>query len=422
MRRSFFITLALVFFVLGILCTGSVATEKGPIKVGWIGPMSGPWAQIGKDMTNGIEMYFEEVGYKAAGREIQLIVEDGRAVADTTVTKFRKLVTHDKAAVVSGIVAAPCGVASSATADLLETPLIIAICSVDDITQRKRGKWTTRIANSASQVMYPFGSWVYENLGYKRVATIAMDFQYGYDTVGAFQRTFEEAGGQIIQKMWTPQFTVEFGPYIASIKEDTDAVFVCLGGGEALKFPKQYAQSGLKIPLFGSSVTCDEFILPAQGDEILGFVSATVYSGALDIPANKKFQEKYQKRYGKVGSFYACHSYEAGMWIVQAIEAVQGNVEDKESFLKAIKSVRLVDSPRGPFAMDDYGNPICNLYVRKVEKVKDHPLDFMGGGQRKWNSVIDTIPDVSQFYRWDPEEYMKQPRYSQGYPRCKYCK
>ena len=72
--------------------------------------------------------------------------------------------------------------------------------------------------------------------------------------------------------------------------------------------------------------------------------------------------------------------------------------------------------------MDPYGNPVQNIYIRKVEKVKDHPLDFLKSGEIKWNVVIDTIPNVSQFWKYSPEEYMKQPPYSQDYPACKYCK
>ena len=189
-----------------------------------------------------------------------------------------------------------------------------------------------------------------------------------------------------------------------------------------LKFPKQYQESGMKLPVISTGTNVDEFVLPAQGDEVLGTISALHYSAALDIPANRKFQQKYQTKYNKIGSYYAAHSYEFGMWLVKAIEAMKGDVEDKESFLKAIKNVKLTDTPRGPFHLDEYGNPVQNVYIRKVEKIKGFPLDFLNSGEIKWNVVIDTIPNVSQFWKYNPEEYMKQPPYSQDYPVCKYCK
>jgi branched-chain amino acid transport system substrate-binding protein len=413
--------LSFVFFLALLavaVAEASWAAEKGPIKVGWLSPQTGQWAEVGKDMNNGFNMFMEEIGYKIAGRTIEVIREDTRAVPDTAVTKFRKLVTHDRVAVVGGLVTAPSGLAVAAAADEMEVPLIIDCAAADDNTQRLRKKWVTRIGWAGSQPMFPFGEWVYKKLGYKRIVTIAVDFAFGYDNVGGFQRTFEAAGGQIIQKMWVPVNAMDFAPYISNIQKDADAVFVALVGAAPLKFPKQYQEAGIKLPMIGSGTVSDEYVLPAQGDEILGFISPLHYSAALDIPANRKFQEKYQKKFKKEGSYYASHSYELGMWLAQAIEAVKGDAENKEALLKAIKGVKLTDPPRGPFQLDPYGHPIQNIYIRKVEKVKS-PMDFMGGGAMKWNVVIDKIPNVSQFWKWDPEEYMKQPAYSQGYPPMK---
>lgn len=424
MRNFILITLILGVFILGVPCSGSYAVEKGPIKVGWIAGLTGLWAEVGKDMTNGFQMYMEEIGYKAAGREIVLIVEDGREVPDTSITKFRKLVTHDKVGVVAGVVAAPVGLAMNAAADQLETPMILPVNAVDDVTQKKRGKWAIRTGWAGSQPMFPFGEYVYKKLGYKKVVSVSVDFQFGYDQVGGFQKTFEASGGQMIQKIWAPQTTMDFGPFITPIRRDADAVFTTLGGAMCLKFPKQYQDAGINLPLIGGGAVPDESFLPAQGDEILGFISPLQYSAALNTPANRKFQEKYQKKYNKIPSYYSGHSYEAAMWLVKAIEAVKGDVENKEAFLQAIKNVKLINPPRmeGTLALDSYGNPVQNIYIRKVEKIKDHPNDFLKRGPMKWNTVIDTIPAVSQFWKWDPEEYMKQPPYSHDYPPCSYCK
>ena len=422
MKKVFFVSFCVSLLVVVGLCSGSFAAEKGPIKVGFLCPLSGPWAEVGKDMANGFNMYMEEVGFKAAGREIVVVREDTRATPETAVTKLRKVVSHDKVAVVGGIITAPSGLATAAAADELQIPLIIACAAADDNTQRLRKKWATRLGWTGSQPMFPFGEWVYKKLGYKKIATMMLDFQFGYDSTGGFQKTFEEAGGQIIQKLWVPVNTLDFGPYIARVRKDADALMTGFGGVMNLKFPKQYQESGLKLPMICSGTNVDEFVLPAQGDEVLGYISPLHYSAALDIPANRKFQQKYQTRYNKIGSYYAAHSYEFGMWLVKAIEMVKGDVESKEDFLKAIKNVKLTDTPRGPFHMDEYGNPVQNVYIRKVEKVKDHPLDFLKSGEIKWNVVIDTIPNVSQFWKYNPEEYMKQPPYSQDYPACKYCK
>jgi branched-chain amino acid transport system substrate-binding protein len=422
MRKSLMTILVSTVCVLGLFCMDGFAAEKGPIKVGWLVPETGVYAVMGQDMTNGFRMYMEDIGYKVAGRKIEIIAEDSRAMSETAITKFRKLVSHDHVDVVAGIVTAPVGLACAALSDQLKTPLIISCAAADDNTQRKRKKWTTRTGWTGSQPMYPFGVWVRKHLGYTKVATIAIDFQFGFDNVGGFQTTFEANGGKIIQKQWAPIGTVDFGPYISAIDRSADAVFVNFGGQMCLNFHKQYQDAGIKIPLIGSGTDSDEYTLQSMGDEILGYISPLHYSAALDTPANRKFQEEYQKKYKKIGSYYADNSYESAEWLKLAIEAVKGDVENKEAFLKAIKSVRLTDPPRGSFHLDAYGNPIQNIYIRKVEKIKDYPLDYLNSGTMKWNVVIDTIPQVSQFWTFNPEEYMKQPTFSHEYPPCKYCK
>jgi branched-chain amino acid transport system substrate-binding protein len=203
---------------------------------------------------------------------------------------------------------------------------------------------------------------------------------------------------------------------------DADAIWCNMVGSMSLKFPKQYKEAGINLPLIGNGTVSDEYVLPAQGDEILGFISPLHYSGALDTPSNTRFQREYQAKYKKHTSYYAANCYELAMWLVKAIEAVNGNVEDKEKFSKAIKQVQLDDPPRGKFKMDKYGHPIQNIYIRKVEKIDGYKLDFIKSGPVKWNTVIDTIPSVSQFWKMNPEEYMKQPIYTQAYPPCPFCK
>ena len=422
MRKCIFVSFITGVFVLGILFSGALAADKGPIKVGFLTPLTGWAAGTGIDMVNGFKMYWEEIGYKVAGRKIEVIVEDGRGLPEANITKFRKLITHDKCAVVVGLVTSPSGLAVSDVADQLKAPIVITSSAPDDLTQRRLRKWAVRISWTGSQPSFPFGEYVYKKLGYKKVASIGLDFQFGYDTVGGFQKTFEAAGGQIIQKQWFPPPTVDFGPYIARIRRDADALFANLGGTAALKFPRQFRDAGFKMPMIGTGTTSDEFILQAQGDEILGYISPLQYSAALDIPANREFQKKYQPKFNKMGSYYAAHGYDGAMWVEKAIKAVNGDVSDSERFLTALKKVELPNSTRGPLKLDEYGNPIQNIYIRKVEKIENFKLDFMKKGPLKWNVVIDTYPAVSQFWNYDPKKYMSQPVYSPKYPPCKHCK
>lgn len=392
---------------------GPAWAQKGPIKIGFIAPMTGGAAQVGKDMVNGLMMYLEEQGNKIAGRPVEVIVEDTQGQPAVALTKLRKLVESDKVHVLAGGLFAHVGYALAPKVDEYQVPMLYPVMAADDLTQRKPAKWVVRSGWTSSQPSQPFGEWVYKTLGYKKVVAAGQDYAFGYEVVGGFQKTFEEAGGQVIQKLWFPIGTTDFGPYLAQIRRDADAVFYLAVAASALRFPKQYQDAGLKarIPLIGGGVPTDEFVLPALGDEALGIITTLIYSAAIDTPINKRFVKEYRAKYGKVPSYYSETCYTTGRWIQEAAKAIGGNVEDREKFLAALRKVEIPDAPRGPIKLDAYGNPIQNIYIRKVEK-KDGEL---------WNTVIHTFPAVSQFWKYKPEEFMKQPVYSRDYPPCKYC-
>ena len=174
---------------------------------------------------------------------------------------------------------------------------------------------------------------------------------------------------------------------------------------------KQFKQFGLrdKMVLLGGGTMTDESVLPSMGDEAIGAITALHYSGAIDSPENKKFNEAFKKHAGKIASYYGEGPYTGGKWIIEAIKAIDGDVEDKEKFLKALKELKLTGAPRGPYELDESGNPIQNIYIRKVERV---------GGELQ-NTVIKVYPKVSQFWTYDKAWYLKQPLYSRDYPPMK---
>jgi len=391
----------------------SAWAQKGPIKIGFLAPMTGAAAAVGKDMVNGLTMYLDEIGQQIAGRQVEVIVEDTQGKPDVALTKLRKLVESDKVQILAGGLFAHVGYALAPLVDEYKVPMLYPVMAADDLTQRKPAKWVVRTGWTSSQPSHPFGEWVYTTLGYKKVVAIAIDYAFGWEVVGGFQKSFEEAGGQIIQKLWPPLGTTDFAPYLAQIRRDADAVFALMVAASSLRFPKQYQDAGLKarLPLIGGGTTFDEFVLPSLGDEAIGGISPLIYSAALDTPTNTRFVKAYRAKYGKVPSYYSETCYTSGRWINEAAQAIGGNVEDREPFLEALRQVEIADAPRGSIKLDAYGNPVQHIYVRKVEK-KDGEL---------WNTVIHTFPAVSQFWKYPPEEFLKQPVYSRDFPPCKHC-
>ncbi len=392
---------------------GSGWAQRGPIKIGMLVPLSGPLSANGKEMVNGLTLFLEEQGQRLAGREIRLIVEDTEAKPPIALTKARALVESHGVHVLVGPLSTAEAYAVLPYIEGHKMPTLSPTVAAEDLTQRRRSPYVVRTGWSAGQPVHPFGRWVHDTLKYRRIAMIAQDFAFGHESSAAFQRTFEEAGGQIVQKLFAPLGTTDFAPYLAGLKRDVDAVYAAAAGSDALRLTRQYADAGLKdrLPLIGSGNFTDEHVLRSMGDEALGIVSALHYSAALATPANRRFAQAFEAKYGQVPSYYSEGTYVAGIALKAALEAVGGDVEDGGKLLAALRRVNLTDAPRGPVSFDDYGHPIQNIYVRRVERVDG----------RLQNTVIHTFSKVSQFWTYRPEEYLKNPVYSRDWPPCKAC-
>jgi branched-chain amino acid transport system substrate-binding protein len=407
------VVLAVILVGVSLVSGGTTWAQKGAIKVGFLIPQTGPLAANGKDMLNGMQLFFEEQGYRLAGREVKFIVEDSAGNPATGLTKTRGLVEAQGIHVLIGPLSAAVGYAVAPYVESKKLPALYPVVAADDLTQRKRSPYIVRTGWSSSQPSHPFGKWVYDNLKYKKIATIGYDFAFGWEVVAGFQRTFEEAGGQVVQKLWPPLGNVDFAPYLAQLRKDVDAVYAVFSGADALRFAKQYSDAGLRtrLPLIGGGTFTDEHVLRSMGDEVLGVVTALHYSAALTNPANRKFAQAYEAKYQQVPSYYSEGTYVTGIALKAALEATGGDIEDAAKFLAAVRKVDLSDAARGPIRFDDFGNPVQNIYVRKVERV----------GGKLQNTVIHTFPNVSQFWTYKPEDFLKNPVYSRDFPPCRHC-
>jgi len=406
---------ALSVLVASVLVVVAVTpAQQTPIKIGFTTDLTGTAAQAAKDMVNGFTMYLDEVGGQMAGRKVELIVEDTQGRPDVALTKLRKLVEHDRVHLVAGVLFGHLGYAMAPKVEEYKIPALFTVTAADDLTQRLKYRWIIRTGWASSQPSHPFGEYAAKTLGYRKVAVIASDYAFGWEVVGGFQRTFEESGGQVVQKLWAPLGAMDLAPFIAKLRRDADAVLTMIAGASTIQFMKQYEEAGLKgkIPLIAGGPAVDEALLSSMGDEAIGVISPLIYSGALDTPANRRFAREYRAKFGKVPSYFAETNYTSGRWINEAVRSLAGNVEDREKMLAALRKVEIPDAPRGPVKLDGYGNPIQNVYFRKVERNREGELQ---------NTVIVTIPAVSQFWKYNPEEFLKQPVYSRDVPPCRYC-
>jgi branched-chain amino acid transport system substrate-binding protein len=400
-----------------LLVAAGASAPAEELRIGFIAAMTGPFSAVGRDMVDGFQLYLDQHGNKLGGADVKLIVEDDQAKPDVGVTKAKKLVLQDHVHMFIGGILAPTGYALAPVSTAEKTVYISSIPAADDLTQRQIDKYPyfIRTGWTSSQPSHPFGEWACQQ-GYKKVAVIAADYAFGYEVVGGFQKAFEECGGKIIQKIWPPLGTKDFGPYIPNIKADADAIFSLMVGPMPLQFSKQLAASGNKKPVIGGGTSYDEFVLPAMGDDAIGGVSPLQYSAALDTPKNVEFVKAYRAKYNKVPSYFSESNYTTAQLIDETIKKSGGKFPGPDQFIKVMAGLK-IDAVRGPVSFDENRNPVQNIYIRKVEKKKM----FGFPKEELWNTVIKTYPSVSQFWKYDKAAFLKQPLYTRDWPECKNC-
>ncbi len=384
----------------------AIAQNK-PIRIGLLTVKTGPLAQGGIQMEQGINLFLKDRDNMLAGRKVELLVGDTGGNPAGTKTKAQELIERDNVDMIFGPLAAFELLAISDYVAAHKTP-ILSLAAAEDMSQRKPNPYFVRASGTSAQNTHVLADYAAKELKYKTVITVTEDFAYGYEQMGGFQRVFEGAGGHVVKKLWPPIVTPDYTPYIAQLS-GVDAVVQGFAGSNPLKFMKQYKDAGVTLPVIGGGTAGDDALLKSFGDEAIGLVTASVFTSDLDTPVNKQFIAGMVRDTGAVPGLYAAGLYINGMVAEAALKATDGNTNDKDAFMKALRAVSLPDSPRGPFHFDHFGNVVGNVYIRRLEK-KDGKLV---------QTTIKTYPNVSQFWTFDEKWFLEQPVYSRDYPQLK---
>jgi branched-chain amino acid transport system substrate-binding protein len=386
-----------------------VAFAQGlpPLKLGLMTIKTGSLAEGGIQMEQGVTAFLRDRNNMIAGRKVELTVADTGGSPAGAKNKVQELVERDNVDVITGPLAAFELLAITDYIAQHKVPTL-SLAAAEDMTQRKPNPYFLRASATSAQAMQPLADYAAKELKYKRVITIAEDFAFGYEQMGGFQRVFEDNGGTVLKKLWSPLGTADITPYIAQIGE-CDAVIQGFAGSAPVKFVKQYVDAGMKYPLLGGETAGDDALLKSFGDEAIGMITAAPYTADLDNDANKHFLAAMQKEYGVIAGQYAALLWLNLQIIEAALKATGGKSDDKDEFIKALRSVSLTDTLRGPVKFDHFGNVIGNIFIRKLEK-KDGKLV---------NTTIKTYRDVSQFWTYDEKTFLSQPVYSRDYPPLK---
>jgi len=370
---------------------------------------TGPIASGGIDMERALEQFLKERSYTLAGRKVELFVADGASNPAQTRTKIQELAERDRIHVMIG----PLDTASALAADdyIRQAQLLtLSVAAAEDMTQRKPNPWFTRGTSTSSQSAMPLADYAAKTLKYKRMVVIADDIAYGHEMCAGFMRVFEENGGKVVQRLFPPIAVPDYGTYLAQLKTDVDGIFLGFAGSNGFRFLRQMNEYGLlkKVTPIGGMTALDEAVLRNMGDEALGIVTACWYSAEIDNPINQKFAAAFRAQWKYDPGFYAAATYTEAAVLEATLGQIKGNAEDKAAFMKAVRAIK-VDTCRGPVRFDQYGNVVGNVYIRKVARKEG----------RLVNTVIQTYPNVSQFWTYKPDEFLKNPVYSRDFPPAK---
>lgn len=357
------------------VCAVSVSAHaEDTLKIGVIAAFSGPFADYGKQITTGIKAYMQEHGDKVAGKKVELVIRDTTGPVPEVARRLaQELVVRDKVDLLAGFCLTPEALAVTDIATQGKKPMVVMNAATSIITTKS--PYVVRVSHTLAQVSAPLGAWAARN-GITKVATLVADYGPGIDSEAAFKKTFEAAGGQIVDSIRSPLKNPEFSPFIQRLRGvKPQAVFVFLPAGEqGVSFMKGFKERGLAeegIKVIATGDMTDEHLLDTMGDSAIGMITSFHYSESHASPQNTSFKKAYGAVAGKDDgrpSFMAMAGYDGMSVIYKAIEK-QGGKIDSDKTIDIMKNLAF-ESPRGPISIDPETRDIVQtVYIRKVERV-----------------------------------------------------
>jgi len=355
----------------GCVLASSVPAQE-PIKVGMVLEMSGPFADIGRQILDGARAYLKANGDTVAGRRIELIVRDTTGAApDIAKRQAQQLIANDKVDFLAGFGLTPNALAAAPLATAGKTPMIVMNAATSIITTKS--PYIARVSFTLPQITAPIATWAMKN-GIREVYTLVSDFGPGIDAETQFRKTFEAAGGKIVGDVRVPLRNPDFSPFLQRIKDaKPQAVFIFLPAGEQpVAFMKGFNERGLEktgIRLIATGDVTEDGMIEAMGDTPLGVVTSHHYSVAHESAQNKAFL----KAFADLDNAHRPNFMAVGGWdgmaaIYEVIRRLDGKL-DGDKAMEVLKGLKL-DSPRGPVTIDpDTRDAIQTIYIRRVQKV-----------------------------------------------------
>jgi branched-chain amino acid transport system substrate-binding protein len=346
------------------------AHAEETVKIGLSAPITGPFAENGKQMTAALGLFLQQHGSEVAGKTVEVILRDDAGLADQAKRIAQELIVEKKVVVLAGYNPTPSALAVAPLSAAAKIPEIVTGSSASVTTERS--PYIVRTLSTQAQVTVPMAQWAIKN-GIKRVVTLVADFAPGLETEKAFIDAFTAEGGEVIQSVRAPLQNPDFAPFLQRARDaKPDALFVWVPGGLAGSFLRQYEERGLQssgIKLIGPGDITDDDVLNQMGDATLGVTTSLQYSAAHPSATNKAFVESFERvNHGLRPDHVGVAVYDGLSLIYSALKKTGGNT-DGDALVAAMKGMTW-ESPRGRISIDPETRDIIqDVYIRRVERV-----------------------------------------------------
>lgn len=396
----------------------SPALAQETIKMGALATLEGAFAVLGEDSMRGVRMALEEFDHTAGGKKIELVTGSSDASPDSAVRATRKLVEQDGVQVLIGPLSGSEGLAVKDYAKTKpEVTFLNGSSAAQDTTLREPADNFFRFNTDGAQWMAGLGEYVYNEKGYRKLAVLAEDYSFPYTQVFGFLEPFCRLGGEapLDARFWVPIGNKDYSSVIAALPDDVDAIYVALGGADAVNFLTQYEQAGGDLPLIAGSITVDQTVLGSKGrtrDFVIGTPSAGPVSDTWDDPRWAAFVEAYKKQFPDAfpsPSLFAHAYYVNTKAALLALNEVNGDLSDGGKAFRAALTDLEFETPTGMVKLDERRNAIADIFLTEVIEGPDGNL---------MNKTLKVIPQVDQMLGVSYEEFLEYGPVSRENPKC----
>lgn len=354
----------------------AATAQAQTVRIGVVLPYTGIGAELGQQVDRGIQTYMKMNPNAFGGIKVEIVKRDSKNPSGAEAkTAVQELITQEKVDILTGFIYSPDAIASASLVTEAKKPMVIMNAGTAWITNLS--PMISRVSFSMWHAGFAMGEAAVKTMKAKTAVVGYTDFPPGKDSLDAFKRAFESAGGKVVDAipMGGPGQVPDFTPFFQRAKDKKPDVFFVFvpAGDHTLAAIKTYGALGMRaagIKLVGPGDITQDIKLQAMGDDAVGLITTHHYNADLDNPQNNRFVETWKKEFGagSTPDFMGVQGYDGMAAIAHAVRALKGKM-DPEKVMGALKGWKFDESPRGPIMIDaNTRDIVMNEYISELVK------------------------------------------------------